>query len=84
MISPNSGSKNKPSRAMLATCFMLVSRLAYSLTLKLEATCSSETSADFQLTTWCFVHHLHLDRRKTFFGSFNLYVVYNMKISEYE
>jgi hypothetical protein len=28
--------------ALLATCFMLVSSLAYSSTLKMEATCSSE------------------------------------------
>jgi hypothetical protein len=36
--------------ALLATCFMLVSCLAYSLTLKMEATCSSETSVDFKWT----------------------------------
>jgi hypothetical protein len=35
----------------LATCFMLVSYLAYSSTLKMEATCSSETSVDFQRIT---------------------------------
>jgi hypothetical protein len=28
--------------ALLATCFMLVSCLVYSLTLKMDATCSSE------------------------------------------
>jgi hypothetical protein len=32
---------------ILAACFMLVSCLAYFSTLKMEATCSSETSADF-------------------------------------
>jgi hypothetical protein len=31
----------------LAACFMLVSCLAYSPTLKMEATCSSETSLNF-------------------------------------
>jgi hypothetical protein len=36
----------------LAACFMLVSRLTYSLTLKIEATCSSKTSVDFWWTTW--------------------------------
>jgi hypothetical protein len=38
-------------------CFMLVSYLAYSytLTLKIEATCSSETSVDFQRTTRCYI-----------------------------
>jgi hypothetical protein len=35
----------------LATCFMLVSCLAYSLTLKMEAAYSSENSVDFQRTT---------------------------------
>jgi hypothetical protein len=31
-----------------AICYMLVSCLAYSSTLKIEATCYSETSVDFQ------------------------------------
>jgi hypothetical protein len=34
---------------------LLVSCEAYSLTLKIEATCSSETSVYFQRTTWCYV-----------------------------
>jgi hypothetical protein len=33
------------------TCFMLVSCLAYSSTSKVEATCSSEMSVNFQQTT---------------------------------
>jgi hypothetical protein len=33
----------------LAACFILVSCLAYSLTLKMEVTCSSETLVDFGL-----------------------------------
>jgi hypothetical protein len=33
-------------RARNQACFMLVSRLAYSSTLKMEAICSSETSVD--------------------------------------
>jgi hypothetical protein len=37
--------------AVLATFFTLVSSLAYSSTLKMEATCSSELSVDFQRTT---------------------------------
>jgi hypothetical protein len=37
--------------APLATLFTLVSCLAYSLTLKMEATFSPETSLDFQRTT---------------------------------
>jgi hypothetical protein len=32
--------------------FILVNCLAYSLTLKMEATCSSKTSVDFQWTIW--------------------------------
>jgi hypothetical protein len=53
MSSPSSGSKNKPRKkpALLVTCFMLVSFLAYSSTLKIEAACFSETSVDFQRTT---------------------------------
>jgi hypothetical protein len=35
---------------LLVICFILVSSLAYSLTLKMEVTCSSETSVDFQQT----------------------------------
>jgi hypothetical protein len=34
------------------TCYMLVSCLPYSATLKIEAICSSETSVDFQRTAW--------------------------------
>jgi hypothetical protein len=49
----------KISLGLLATCFMLVSFSAYSSTLKMEATCSSETPADFQLTTW---HYISEDR----------------------
>jgi hypothetical protein len=41
--------------ALLATCFMLVSRLTYSLTPKMEATRSDETSVEFQLTTWYYI-----------------------------
>jgi hypothetical protein len=44
-------SKQVPGRALLATCFMLVSCSAYSFTLKMEATYSSETSVDFQRDT---------------------------------
>jgi hypothetical protein len=41
----------QPTFALVATCFTLVSCLAYSSTLKVEATCSFETSVDFQKTT---------------------------------
>jgi hypothetical protein len=39
------------NRALIATFFKLVYFLAYSSTLKMEATCSSETSVDFHGTT---------------------------------
>jgi hypothetical protein len=39
----------------IRTCFKLVSCLAYSSTLKTEATFSSETSADFQWTSWRYI-----------------------------
>jgi hypothetical protein len=39
----------------LATCFMLVSCLAYSSTLKIEDTYSAETSAEFQRTTQRYI-----------------------------
>jgi hypothetical protein len=42
------------SRALIATCFTLISSLAYSLTLKMKATCSSKTLVDFQRTTRCY------------------------------
>jgi hypothetical protein len=41
----------KQSLVWLPPAFTLVSYLAYSSTLKMEATCSSETSEDFQRTT---------------------------------
>jgi hypothetical protein len=37
--------------SLLATCFMLVSCVVYFSALNMEATCSSETSVDFQRTT---------------------------------
>jgi hypothetical protein len=40
--------------ALLVTCFMLVSYLAYSSTLKM-ATCSSKTPVDFQRTTQRYI-----------------------------
>jgi hypothetical protein len=46
-------------KAELATHSMLVSCLAYSLTLKMEVICSSETSVDFQQMTQ---HHMSEDR----------------------
>jgi hypothetical protein len=39
------------NRALVAACIMLVSCFAYSLTLKMEATSSVETSVEFQRET---------------------------------
>jgi hypothetical protein len=47
MLPPSSGPKNKPVNQ--------VSGLTYSSTLRMEATYSSETSIDFQWTTWCYI-----------------------------
>jgi hypothetical protein len=43
------------SDVMLATCFILVSCLAYSSTLKMEATYPSETLIDSQRITWHYI-----------------------------
>jgi hypothetical protein len=43
----------------LAARFMLVSYLAYSSTLKMEAVCSSEMLVDFHQATW---HYIPEDR----------------------
>jgi hypothetical protein len=40
---------------LLATCFGLVSCPAYSLTEKMEVTCSSKTLVDFRQSTWCYI-----------------------------
>jgi hypothetical protein len=56
MSPPSSGSKNKPSKKPALLClppaFTLVSFSAYSLTLKMKAIFSSETSFQLQRTTW--------------------------------
>jgi hypothetical protein len=56
------------NRLCLPSAFALVSCSAYSSTLKIEAIYSSETSVDFQLTTWrsipedsTFYHEKYLD-----------------------
>jgi hypothetical protein len=48
-----------PPSALPASCFLLVSCLAYSLILKMEVTCSSKTQPDFEQTTW---HYIPEDR----------------------
>jgi hypothetical protein len=47
--------KEVASRALLPTCCMLVPCLAYSSKVKMDATCSSETSDDFQQTTQRYI-----------------------------
>jgi hypothetical protein len=47
--------KQVASRALLAPSFILISWLAYSSTLKMKATYSSETSVDFQRTTQRYI-----------------------------
>jgi hypothetical protein len=54
-------------QALPATCFMLVSCLAYSFTLKMEVTCPSEVSVDFQQTAW---HYITKDRTFQVFNEF--------------
>jgi hypothetical protein len=44
-----------PLKVNQATCFTLGSPLAYSSTLKMKATCSSEASVDFQATTQRYI-----------------------------
>jgi hypothetical protein len=43
------------SQALLATRFMLISCLAYFLTMKMEAKCSFDMSVDIQQTTRCYI-----------------------------
>jgi hypothetical protein len=38
-------------KAFIVVCFMLVSSFAYSSALKIQGTCCSQTSVDFQLST---------------------------------
>jgi hypothetical protein len=55
---------------------MLISCLAYSLTVKMEATCSSETSVDFQRTTSRYIpdykvlHNHRCENLKAYTGSY--------------
>jgi hypothetical protein len=48
---PSSRFKSKPRKkpALLAACFILLSCLMHSLTLKMEAISSSETSVDYRI-----------------------------------
>jgi hypothetical protein len=53
--SPGKRLLERPKQSLLAACFMLDSYLAYYSTLKMKAVCSSETSIDFQRTTWRYI-----------------------------
>jgi hypothetical protein len=58
--------KQEIIRALLSTWFTLVSSLAYPLTLKIELTCSSETSSHFHRAACYYVpqnRNLHYHRR---------------------
>jgi hypothetical protein len=46
---------NRARTLGFAACFILVSRLAYSSTFTIEEIYFSETSVDFQGTTWCYI-----------------------------
>jgi hypothetical protein len=60
LTSPTSGGRSvdivrlRTKATEFLFCFVLVC-LAYSSTLKVEATCSSRKSADFQWTTWRYI-----------------------------
>jgi hypothetical protein len=69
MMMPNK-TRAKQAASKADACFMLVSCLAYSSTLKMEEICFSETSVDFQQAT---CHHIPEDRtifRINFYSSF--------------
>jgi hypothetical protein len=58
------------SELCLLPAFMLVSRLAYSSTLKIEAICSSETSVDSQWTKGCYTLFITTAMRTSLFMFF--------------
>jgi hypothetical protein len=64
---------------LLATSFMLVSYMAYFLTLKMEAICSSKTLVDFQQTAQ---YYIPKDRILLKFG-FITFLGEKMKLSLY-
>jgi hypothetical protein len=53
----NGVQRSENSSSEFATCFTLISCLAYCSTLKTEVTCSCEMSIDFQRTTELFIYH---------------------------
>jgi hypothetical protein len=70
---------------------MLVSCLAYSSTLKMEAIFSSKTSLDLQRTTWCYVaedtklHKHSCENLRSYKNMRNKYqLLYSKKIRQYK
>lgn len=47
--------ESQASRSLLAVCFMLASCSAFSLTMKVEVTCSSNILVDFHWITWRYI-----------------------------
>jgi hypothetical protein len=62
---------SKEQVALLAACFMLVTCLVYSLTLKMEATCSSKMSAEVQ---WNTQHYITEERTLQKFICFGIII----------
>jgi hypothetical protein len=71
----SAGAKNKPNKKPGCT-ITLVSCLAYSSTLKMEATCSSETSIDFRRTTRRYIPEDGTLQNLTVFVLIKFYVLY--------
>jgi hypothetical protein len=73
--------------ADLATCFELVSSLAYSSTLNIGVSCSSKMSTDFQQTTWHYIledHHCDNLKSSTLFVSvFHQFILEILKVKYY-
>jgi hypothetical protein len=80
MSPPLLESKNKPSKLTMWLClpltFMLVPCSTYSLTLKMETVCSSETSFDYQRTT---LRYIPEDSTFQATGFFNLWLILQTK-----
>jgi hypothetical protein len=65
----------------LAACLFMADRLAYSSTLKTDAVCSSDTSANFYKTAWRHMKYnilyLNMILNATLFFIFPLYLIIN-------
>jgi hypothetical protein len=83
-IKPSSRSKSHPSEqsTLFAACIFLVSCLAYTSTLKMEVTCSSETSTYFYKATQHHIQKIILINIRVYF-IFILLSTYVASILEY-